>query len=71
MIAGLPWDAWALLLVAVGAGLAVQLTAWWAHRHDVADPEYHLHPDESPDGGAHRGDDADRAGPRSGREGTP
>ncbi|HSR40704.1 MAG TPA: hypothetical protein VLL48_00995 [Longimicrobiales bacterium] len=34
MNAGLPLDAWILLVVAVGAGLGLQLAAWWAHRKD-------------------------------------
>ncbi|MFQ5743493.1 MAG: hypothetical protein ACE5HV_07880 [Acidobacteriota bacterium] len=32
MIAGLPWSAWLLLLVAVGLGLAVELIFYFNHR---------------------------------------
>lgn len=32
MIAGLPWTAWLLLIVAVGLGLAVELAFYFAHR---------------------------------------
>ena len=32
MIAGLPWTAWLLLLVAVSAGLAVEIRFYYRHR---------------------------------------
>jgi hypothetical protein len=32
MIAGLPWQTWLLLVVAVGAGLVVVLRFWLAQR---------------------------------------
>lgn len=34
MIAGLPWQAWLLLLISVGLGLAIEITFFRAHRKE-------------------------------------
>ena len=34
MIAGLPWTAWLLVIVAVGLGLTVELIFFLKHRND-------------------------------------
>ncbi len=34
MIAGLPWESWLLLLVAVGLGLGIEIAFFRAHRKE-------------------------------------
>jgi hypothetical protein len=38
MILGLPWTTWLLLLVAVGAGLAIELVFYRQQRDRIRDP---------------------------------
>ncbi|HUH13300.1 MAG TPA: hypothetical protein VMK65_09325 [Longimicrobiales bacterium] len=60
MIAGLPLASWALILVAVGAGLAIELAFFRAHRGGEAGPRELDASDAGP-----RQVDASEAGARS------